>query len=111
MAPKSMRIGLSVAAFPDVCKTSAPGGPIPIPYPNGRSSRAGAKPSPAGSRAAGSAGAAGSSAAAAQSLRATMQTLHSQLASMPGNDPNRWHELLDRYVQTTAELYKELALD
>lgn len=40
-----------------------------------------------------------------------MQTLHSQLASMPGNDPNRWHELLDRYVQTTAELYKELALD
>jgi len=25
--------GLSIA-FPDVCKTPAPGGPIPIPYPN-----------------------------------------------------------------------------
>lgn len=26
--------GVSVATLPDVCKTPAPGGPVPIPYPN-----------------------------------------------------------------------------
>jgi Domain of unknown function (DUF4150) len=26
--------GVAVAAFPDVCKTPTPGGPIPIPYPS-----------------------------------------------------------------------------
>lgn len=28
------RNGKSVAAFPDVCKTPSPGGPVPVPYPN-----------------------------------------------------------------------------
>jgi len=31
---KSSYQGSSVAAFPDVCKTPSPGGPVPIPYPN-----------------------------------------------------------------------------
>jgi|JI8StandDraft_1071087.scaffolds.fasta_scaffold89602_1 hypothetical protein len=26
--------GISIATIPDVCKTPAPGGPVPIPYPN-----------------------------------------------------------------------------
>lgn len=28
-----------IAAFPDVTKTPAPGGPVPIPYPNLRTAR------------------------------------------------------------------------
>lgn len=31
---KSKKQGASVAAFPDVCKTPTPGGPVPTPYPN-----------------------------------------------------------------------------
>jgi hypothetical protein len=34
MLPASCKKGGQAAAFPDVCKTPSPGGPIPIPYPN-----------------------------------------------------------------------------
>lgn len=30
----STKTGSAIAAFPDVCKTPSPGGPVPIPYPN-----------------------------------------------------------------------------
>lgn len=32
--PASTNSGGSCFAFPDVCKTPTPGGPVPIPYPN-----------------------------------------------------------------------------
>jgi hypothetical protein len=34
MLPASTNGGGQCAAFPDVCKTPTPGGPVPIPYPN-----------------------------------------------------------------------------
>lgn len=34
MMPASSKGGGQCAAFPDVCKTPSPGGPVPVPYPN-----------------------------------------------------------------------------
>ena len=34
MFPASTKGGGAVLAFPDVCKTPSPAGPIPIAYPN-----------------------------------------------------------------------------
>jgi hypothetical protein len=34
MFPATTNAGGQCFAFPDVCKTPSPGGPIPIPYPN-----------------------------------------------------------------------------
>lgn len=34
MMPGSTKQGGVCFAFPDVCKTPSPGGPVPIPYPN-----------------------------------------------------------------------------
>jgi hypothetical protein len=34
MFPASCTMGGMCQAFPDVCKTPSPGGPVPIPYPN-----------------------------------------------------------------------------
>ena len=34
MMPASSKQGGECAAFPDVCKTPSPGGPVPLPYPN-----------------------------------------------------------------------------
>lgn len=34
MMPASTKAGGQCAAFPDVCKTPSPAGPVPIPYPN-----------------------------------------------------------------------------
>jgi hypothetical protein len=34
MIPASTKSGNAILAFPDVCKTPNPGGPVPIPYPN-----------------------------------------------------------------------------
>lgn len=34
MLPASTKMGGQCMAFPDVCKTPTPGGPVPIPYPN-----------------------------------------------------------------------------
>ncbi len=110
MALNSTRIGLSVAAFPDVCKTPSAPAPVPIPYPNIGSARSGSRSVTTRTRAAGDA-AAESKQASAQRLRATLHSLHSQLSTLPGADPNRWHELLDKYVITSAELYKALASD
>jgi hypothetical protein len=34
MMPASTKMNGQCFAFPDVCKTPSPGGPVPIPYPN-----------------------------------------------------------------------------
>lgn len=34
MFPVSTKAGGQCMAFPDVCKTPTPGGPVPMPYPN-----------------------------------------------------------------------------
>lgn len=34
MLPATTQMGGLCFAFPDVCKTPTPGGPVPIPYPN-----------------------------------------------------------------------------
>ena len=86
----SMHKGQTVTAFPDVCKTPSPGGPVPIPYPN-------------------IANATASRQARGQQLRGKLQNLHMQIASLPSGDPTRWHRLLDEYVLHTAALYKTLS--
>jgi hypothetical protein len=88
MFAKSTLTGRAVPAFPDVCKTPMPSGPVPIPYPN----IAVTKPNPVQTR----------------QLRGQIQSLHVQIMGLPGGNPNRWHELLDRYVILTAELYSSL---
>jgi hypothetical protein len=47
--------------------------------------------------------------AAATQLRAILVNVHAQLLSMPGSNPNKWHELVDAYVVAAADLYKVLA--
>ncbi|MFL6564019.1 MAG: PAAR-like domain-containing protein [Burkholderiales bacterium] len=86
---KSGYQGASVGAFPDVCRTPAPG-PVSIPYTN--------LANPAATKQARS-----------QQLRGKLQTLHMQIASLPSGDPTRWHRLLDEYVVVTAELYKTVS--
>ncbi|MBA1147269.1 DUF4150 domain-containing protein [Ectothiorhodospiraceae bacterium WFHF3C12] len=34
MLPATNKAGGQCMAFPDVCKTPTPGGPVPVPYPN-----------------------------------------------------------------------------
>ena len=118
MLPASTKIGKAIAAFPDVCKTPSPGGPVPIPYPNqgmagqaktaGKTAASGFK-STASLRqvSALSTGAAGSM--SVQDVRAHLQRLHGQIMVLPAGNPNRWHELVDSYVVATAQLYIALA--
>jgi len=118
--------GKSVAAFPDVCKTPTPGGPVPIPYPNAAGY---GQPNTTASKAAAT-GSVASTAnklslsrgdeagtlkdvvafkqARGHQLRGQLQSLHMQIATLPSGNPTRWHKLLDDYVMLTAELYKTL---
>jgi hypothetical protein len=41
-------------------------------------------------------------------LRSRLGVLHGELASMLGSDPARWHQKLDEYVRTAADLYRAL---
>lgn len=106
MTSASKHQGRAVLAFPDVCKTPSPGGPVPIPYPNigTASSRRIAKTGlatkpPTALKGSG----------LSQQHRGRLIALHGQLIALNGSDPNRWHALLDEYVQTAAELYKSVA--
>jgi len=127
---KSGHQGFAVAAFPDVCKTPSPGGPVPIPYPNlvgpGQQQTAGSKVHIAGKTLATTSSTLSRSTgdeagtlkgmvsmnekmARTQFLRNQLQSLHGQLWSLPGGNPNQWHKLVDQYVIATAELYKTLS--
>ncbi len=129
---KSGHQGFAVAAFPDVCKTPSPGGPVPIPYPNLVGP---GQPQTVASKTAAIAGktlttkstisrSTGDEAgtlkgrvsmstsdkmARSQFLRNQMHSLHGQLWGLPGGNPNHWHKLVDQYVIATAELYKILS--
>jgi len=124
MIPVSNYNAKSVAAFPDVCKTPSPGGPVPIPYPTAGSA---SKPAPApkstmttsrvgfqppaiasamGDKAGVSMASISNKGIATAQLRNQIQALHAQILALPGGNPNRWHQLLDDYVVATAELYK-----
>ncbi len=125
-ANRSTHQGQSVAAFPDVCKTPFPKGPVPIPYPNaagsGQQNTAVSKTKPIGPVTAGAtysasrgdeAGTAGRGVIANKQMRAVqLRTqifrVHSEMAALPPGNPTRWHRLLDDYVILTAELYKTL---
>jgi hypothetical protein len=110
-ASKSTRTGGAVLAFPDVCWHPDNGKPIPAPYPNAAKTVQAALPPALVAAGISVAGAnyKESSSLAAQTLRTRLSQLNNQLQTLPGNDPNRWHELVDEYVQTTATLYKTLA--
>jgi hypothetical protein len=45
----------------------------------------------------------------AQKLRSELHSVHNQLMALPGLNPNKWHELLDKYVVLTARLYMALS--
>jgi hypothetical protein len=95
-------------AFPDVCKTPIPGGPVPIPYPNIASQGApSAQKVPSNSRSPASRSLIPTP--EAQQLRGKLNNLHTQLMRLPGTDPNRWHTLVDAYVMTAASLYIEIS--
>lgn len=95
-------------AFPDVCKTPTPGGPVPIPYPNIASQgKPGAHEAPLNSRPLTSRSLIPTP--EAQQLRGKLNNLHTQLVGLPGSDPNRWHDLVDAYVMTAASLYLALS--
>lgn len=106
----STKKGAAVSTFPDVC-SNVPSGPapVPIPYPNI------AKTNLPPALVAAGIGVAGGSykqsdLVVAQSMRTKLHQLNQQLTSLPGNDPNHWHELVDEYVQVTASLYRTLAM-
>jgi hypothetical protein len=124
MIPVSTYNAKSLAAFPDVCKTPSPGGPVPTPYPNFgaastpapmpkstiKTSRLGFQPASfgktTGDEAGVSKGAVLNQRMAPAQLRSQIQALHAQILALPGGNPNRWHQLLDEYVVAAAELYK-----
>lgn len=126
---KSSHPGASVLAFPDVCKTPTPGGPVPIPYPNlvgpGQPNTTGSKAPPTqqhtaliggssfsrsvGDEAGSAMGTVTHKLMRGQQLRGQLQMLHLQIANLPSGNPTRWHKLLDDYVILTAELYKTLS--
>jgi hypothetical protein len=102
--PSSTKRGSAVLAFPDVCKTPTPGGPVPIPYPNIASQGTpDAQKVPSNSRPSTSRSLIPTP--EAQQLRGKLNNLHTQLMGLPGTDPNRWHSLVDAYVMTAASLY------
>ncbi len=127
MFPASSYAGNAIAAFPDVCKTPSPGGPVPIPYPNlgaapTASSAQKTKVLSSGAALAGSKfatstgnapgtyqGIASAKVMDKVQLRSKIQTLHAKILNLPAGNPNLWHQLLDEYVVTTAELYKAQA--
>jgi len=130
LSVKSGHQGVAVREFPDVCKAPAPGGPVPIPYPNllgpGHQQTAGSKAAAGKTLATGGSfssirgnepgtlkGVASMSTAdkmaRTQFLRNQMHSLHGQLWGLPGGNPNQWHKLVDQYVIATAELYKTLS--
>ena len=123
----STHSGSAVSAFPDVCKT--PGDkspPVPIPYPNiathtqtGTSIKTPVKTGVTHLTSAHNMAAAAVSPAMkdpavakqmeAQKLRSELQSVHSQLMGLSGSNPNQWHQLLDRYVVLTSQVYISLA--
>lgn len=127
MFPASTYNGKTIAAFPDVCKTPSPGGPVPIPYPNqgGAPTAApvqktklktpsvasvGSKiPRSSGDEPGTLKGMVSNKAMDKMQLRTQIQALHAKILNLPGGNPNLWHQLLDEYVVTTAELYKAQA--
>jgi hypothetical protein len=44
-----------------------------------------------------------------RALRDRLNHLHGQMITLPGANPDRWHVLLDEYVQTMAQLYVSLS--
>jgi hypothetical protein len=121
VAHKSSHQGATIAAFPDVCKTPTPGGPVPIPYPNLAGSpqqdtavsKSSTMPNASFSMSSGDEagtlkGVVASKQTRTLQLRSQLHSLHAQMAAMPGGNPTRWHKLLDDYVLVTAELYKTL---
>jgi hypothetical protein len=111
--PSSTVKGQAVVNFPQVCVTPGPTGPVPIPYPN-----VAMIPQPSAPRsttkvvAPGSATDVSSGANDAGTLRSlvnSLNTLHGQLIVMPGVNPTVWHQTLDAYVMTAAELYRHRA--
>ena len=129
MIPKSTKPGAAVLAFPDVCfaPMAGAGAPVPVAYPNmaripQTSTQAKVtttvkaptllKSVNYSSGSLGDAAGVMSSqckgAAAVPSLRNQLDLLHSQLSRLAAGDPNRWHELIDEYVQVTANLYVTL---
>ena len=129
MFPASTKSGAAVLAFPDVCKTPSPGGPVPIPYPltgaGAATPKRGTKgvKSPAirtkGSHFKSSTGdepgtlkgTISQRQMGAVMLRKQLNQLHARLVSMPGDRPDHWHEVIDQYVLVTADLYRSLASD
>lgn len=120
MIPVSTKPGSAVLAFPDVCKTPTPGGPIATPYPNiprstQTASKATAMKTPSQLVRTGSVFSSvgdqvqSNSLSSAVNLRGQLSQLHGRLASLSGSDPNQWHALIDEYVQVTAQLYVTLA--
>jgi hypothetical protein len=104
MYPVSTKQGGAVTAFPDVCQTPTPAGPVPMPYPTAQkaplSTTRKIMPSP---------GLVQTKIRPPQptpaQLKAKLAALHAQLSGLPGGNPNQWHTLVDEYVSTMAALY------
>lgn len=116
--------GMSMA-FPDVCKTPAPGGGIPIPYPNVAAPAIAQKQAAAAAQKTGgttvattsvvpmtgktsltaAAGVKFEGKAIALQLDGVLSNLHARLRTLPAKDPNQWQQVLEQYVSAAAALY------
>ena len=117
MFPASTHKGQAVYSFPDVCKTPSPGGPVPIPYPNMGTSSTGSKASSTkvtiqspsiNTRSSSLSRMSGDEAGSVAGLKSSLSMIHQKLMTMPAGNTTAWHETLDVYVQTCANLYKAL---
>jgi hypothetical protein len=126
--------GMTIA-FPDVCKTPAPGGGIPIPYPNVAAAAIAKKQQAAATAQKTSAPTAAKTPVSpkvgvashkvmggaeyvnysfdvklegknvARQMEMELHNLTGKLQTLPAKDPNQWQELLERYAAAAAALY------
>ena len=134
MFPASSKGGGFTVAFPDVCKTPTPVGPIPIPYPNiaktaqekqsmkvkvggkvaGLKNKSAFKKSTGNEAATRSLGAGVISAKAkaeVMSLKAQMNALNVKMQGLSPNQPELWQSALQDYAVTASALYTTLNPD
>ncbi len=103
MFPASTKGGGYTIGWPDVSKMPVGSRVVPIPYPN-----IGTMSGSTATKTKSSTGIIVKSKEAAI-LRTRLRDLNLKLTTMPGGNTTKWHEVVDDYVATTAQLFKLLS--
>ena len=129
---RSKKSGGFIVTFPDVCKTPASAGPIPIPYPNIASTAKATQQSKkvkvrgsdvairgktvfkksTGDQAGAGAGViSGKARTEVTSIKARMNALNVKMQGLSPDQPEQWQGVLQDYAVTVSALYTTLNPD